>query len=618
MTVLCQTCGAPNPDGAEHCARCHAKLLVVSGQTEDPDLSDELFLQQQEEFDEHLLERISALEKSVTQLAEALAAADERVEQLEHQLTLTHAGVEALGELLETQDVVSRTEFANGWERAVDRHMLSRDLVQRFRDRAQRIASHAAHTGHASDEFQRSLRALELALASQQTGPAFEQMTQLARLAPDNDELWRFIGEAAFEIGDLDTARISFTRVLELRGPHFETLIYLGTTLSDLERWEEAEMVLHRARELAPDSFLPLFTLGALYTVCERHEEAIDYLQQAAEIEELPQTLYLLGISHLALAHTGRAIDALRAALEISPEFEDALYQLGTAYLKRGWTRRALSTFHELAELDPQRLHYRETARLLSLELPEHLPPEARRLVERAEVMLERGDGQAALDLFGSALAIGPEQPGLIATLALLASSIGRARDAVAYAHRLLRADPQESPYRAAAAVALLEALRHARRLKVAQRCGRALYTSSSDALLRGLVAYELSLIESDLGEDLNDARELARDALETTPRELRHYPLAALGEIAMRRGRFREAVQYLEQATASAPLPVLLRQLAIARLGAGDSSGAQEALDAAHGSEGGLDEELLGHVRRLGHLVESVKGRQRQARSGG
>ena len=226
--------------------------------------------------------------------------------------------------------------------------------------------------------------------------------------------------------------------------------------------------------------------------------------------------------------------------------------------------------------------------------------------------MLERGDGQAALDLFRSALAIGPEQPGLIATLALLASSIGRSRDAVAYAHRLLKLDPPDSPYRAAAAVALLEALRQGRRLRFAQRCGRALYESSADVLLRGLVAYELSLIESDLGTDLHDARELAREALETTPRELRHYPLAALGEIAMRRGRFREAVQYLEQATASAPLPVLLRQLAIARLGAGDSSGAQEALDAAHGSEGGLDEELLGHVRRLGQLVESVRGRHR------
>jgi len=31
MTVLCQWCGAPNPDDREVCLRCSSRLLVVSG-----------------------------------------------------------------------------------------------------------------------------------------------------------------------------------------------------------------------------------------------------------------------------------------------------------------------------------------------------------------------------------------------------------------------------------------------------------------------------------------------------------------------------------------------------------------------------------------------------------
>jgi hypothetical protein len=120
------------------------------------------------------------------------------------------------------------------------------------------------------------------------------------------------------------------------------------------------------------------------------------------------------------------------------------------------------------------------------------------------------------------------------------------------------------------------------------------------------MATYELALVESELGENLTAARELAREALENAPRELRHYPLAVLGSIALKRGRYREAMQYLDQASRTGGAePLLLRQLALARLGTGDAAGAEEALRQANGDpEGGIDQELLDHVRRLGGLI--------------
>ena len=47
-----------------------------------------------------------------------------------------------------------------------------------------------------------------------------------------------------------------------------------------------------------------------------------------------------------------------------------------------------------------------------------------------------------------------------------------------------------------------------------------------------------------------------------------------------------------------------------VARLGAGDTEGAEAALAAASpDTEGGIDEELLDHVRRLGALLKSSPG---------
>lgn len=618
--MLCQYCGSTNPDGLERCQRCGNRLLVVSGAPDEAveSISDEALIEAQEEFEEHLIERISTLEDSVRQLSEAVAATAAHVAQLEHNLTVAHAGVQSLGTLLEAQGIVSRIEVVDGWERAADHELRTRDLSRRFKDRAGRILSLAVHQGDATPEFRRKLRALELAVLSPDPSAADELLMDLARLAPSNDELWGFIGEIAFEGGDLEVARIAYSRVHEMRGPHFESLVYLGAIAADVGDVEAATEYLEAARRLAPDSFLPLFILGAMAATLGDHQLASELLEQALEREETPQALYLLGTCHLHLGRTGRAIQALRRSVELRPESEEALYQLGVAYLRRGWSRLALETFQQVLQLDPQRLQYQETVRLLRLEAPHNLAPDVARTVDRAESALEQARPDRALELFLSAERAAPGQPALQATVALLASSLGRTRVAVASAHRLLRTGAGESPYVGAAVVALLESLRQAGRPRVVRRIAARLVSEGRDSLARGLAAYELAMVELELGDDLERAREVAREALETLPKELRHYPLSALGAIALRRGRFREATQYLEQAVESGSLDSMMRQLAVARLAAGDAAGAAAALESSiPDPAGGIDQEMLDHVRRLGALLQDASPPSKVLRQG-
>jgi len=151
--------------------------------------------------------------------------------------------------------------------------------------------------------------------------------------------------------------------------------------------------------------------------------------------------------------------------------------------------------------------------------------------------------------------------------------------------------------------------LRHAGRLRAARRIAARLRQEEGvDPLAHAMATYELALIESEVGDDLEQARDLAREALEIAPSELRHYPLSALGNIALKEGRFREASHYLDQASRARPEPPLLRQLARARLGSGDSAGAEEALrEGSRRSGGGIGQELLDHVRRLNGLIGAL-----------
>jgi tetratricopeptide (TPR) repeat protein len=238
-------------------------------------------------------------------------------------------------------------------------------------------------------------------------------------------------------------------------------------------------------------------------------------------------------------------------------------------------------------------------------------------LVKRAEAALDENDPGAALDLFNTALEGEPEAPLLLATAALLASALGRYRAAVAHAHALLRGHTEDSPFTAAAVVALLEALRQSGRLRSARRFARRLYDDeNAGELANGLAAYELALIETELGSDLETARELAREALETAPKELRQFPLGALGSIALKLGRYREAMQYLEQAAQSGFEPPNLRQLALTHHDS-DHTPPPDTVRASgrRPVESGIDHEMLGYVRRLGGLSAHLARNQRSAR---
>ena len=193
--MLCQFCGAVNHHDRERCQRCGCKLMVVSGVAENErEPAEELFIQAQEDLEEHILERISALEDGVRRLSQAVAGTAEHLGQLEHNLTVAHAGIQSLGGLLETQGIVTRAEVVDRWERAADQELLSRELSRRYKNFAGRILSQAEHFGQASDDFRRTLRALELALVSSENDVIHELLTELLvehRALPSVSQLQR-------------------------------------------------------------------------------------------------------------------------------------------------------------------------------------------------------------------------------------------------------------------------------------------------------------------------------------------------------------------------------------------------------------------------------------------
>ena len=611
MTVLCQWCGTANPDGRELCRKCNSRLLVVSGA--DADALREALLedegegeQEKEAFDEHLLERLSTSEDAFKRLHSSLAGLDERVTELERSTALLDAGVQALIELLDRRRVVRETDVIAAWERAASTELAREELLERLRARREEIVSRARTHGPAAEKTSaRALQSAELALLAGQPRRAADLLAAALRRSGPNPELAELLGELAFERGDLPAAEQFFRQVVRWDDRNIGAHLYLGTILVDTGREAEGAAELERATALSPDGFLPHFALGAMHARAGRAGEAREHLQRALEREKLPQAYFLLGVVELEAGRAGAAVEALERAAALEDEFEEAIYYLGLAYLERGWHRKALESFRRVLAIDPQRLQYQEAVRLLEAGLPPtaELPPRADALVSEASRAIAAGDTARAIRKLEGALRL-VEHPSLLSALALLATATGRHRLAVSAAHRLLRQQPQGASA-LAAWTALLETLRATRRFRRVEHWGGRLLGAAGEPVERAIAAYELSLAEFERGGDSSKALELAHTALELMPRELRQYPLSALGRIHLAREEYTDAVDYLEQAAALSQAPGILTQLGLALLGTGDGERAKEMLHRGRrGSGEDLKTDVVTHLLRVGWLA--------------
>ena len=611
MTVLCQWCGAANPGDREYCLRCSSKLLVLSGVPHDPGESaaeeEETVLEREGlEFDEHLLERLSAEEESAKRLQAGMSRLQDRVAELERSVALLDAGMQALVNLLDRRQVLPEAEVVAAWEHAATSEMIKEELVERLRSRRDVVVARArSSSGPGAEELTaRALQSAELSLLAGQPLRAAEALAGALRRGPHNPELAELLGELAFERNDLAVSEHYFRLTVQWDPGNLGARIFLGTILADTGRDGEAKAELERAAAQAPDSFLPHFSLGALHAAAGRREPARKHLRLALEREQVPHALFLLGMVELDAGRPGAAAEALERAIELDPDFEDAIYYLGLAYLERGWKRRALECFRRVLEIDPQRLQYQEAVWLVEGHRNgSPVPPEVEGLLREAPRAVESGKVERAFRSLQRAARLS-EHPNVLASLALLAVAAGRQRQALAAVHRLLRMDVRGAPL-LAAWTALLELLRATRRYSAVERWAERLTRDGAGDLERAIASYELALAELDRGGDPERARVLAQTALKLMPSELRQYPLAALGRVHLAQEQYSDAVDYLDQAANLSASPAILTQLGLALLGAGDGDRAREVLQRARtGTARDLKSDVLTHLARVGTLA--------------
>lgn len=615
--MLCQVCGAHNPEEQEYCLRCHHKLLVVSGPLVIDDVEE--FEERMEEsisFDEHLLERISILEEAVKRTAETVRQLLGALHKQERNILVNQTGVATLRELLEGKKIVSREEWDNLWESRMDYQLLALEKRERFVSIRERIA--ALYHGDKRQAFLGYLEEAEYSLFAFDVDGAMRALESAYKLDRGNYELACFLGETYFNEGDTEKALTYFERVLEARSDHYAGLVYGGVLHHEQGDNGRAEELLRRAVALYPDSFLAHFSLGAVHAGQEKLSRAVVYLERAVELEPAPQALFLLGNCLYEMGKLTASIRTLQEAVRQDPAFEEAHHLLGLAYLDRRWNRKALDAFRSAQRLNPKRLQYQDLVRFLSGEEGSTLPAvdgEAAQWFTRGEQALARGHAQRALSSYRRALSIDPENPTLLMSYAMLCLQLDRSQEIEALTRKVLDLEPGEM-LKATAYAALIESLRSQGKYREGNRIGQRLVHEGGSNFTKTIAYYEMAYNLAEMEEDLDAALSYAQQSLELAPEELRAFPLAALGWVHYKRREFEKAVDFLARSSELGPSATTLTHLGMALLAAGQEERARSVLAQARSLDrqgGALGVKMLEVMKESTRLLERVRARQRK-----
>jgi tetratricopeptide (TPR) repeat protein len=350
--IFCQRCKKANHADAYSCEECGAMLMLVARAR-----GSSAFDVGENTLEEHLLERISALES-------ALQRSNDRFEQLlelaQQQATgsfYDHMMLEALTEILTEMRAVNPEELEQRWRSRVARHYEETAERERLDERCEQIIS--AYRGSSREDFIDQVEEGILLISEGRTRRGLRMLEAALSNDEHNAELSFTIGEYYFNLGKFLEAAVFLRRALDDQGEHFGARLLLGLLSGDEGEAESAKLHLLRALVLDENSFAAHYGLGRLFAREGDLNEALAHLKRALELNPSPEMHYLVGRTYLELGRAEKALKHLQKAVRLDPHFDIAQYSLGFIYWQTNRTTEAREHFRLAYEINPQESDYR-------------------------------------------------------------------------------------------------------------------------------------------------------------------------------------------------------------------------------------------------------------------
>jgi len=406
----CQNCLTWNAGDRETCRKCGTRLLILAGDQTWEDEPEEA--EGGEDLEEHLLERITALEETLRRVETYLETVSDQLGKLERSEVMLRNGLMALVQEMEQNRQLDAHSFSERWEHLVEEnlHLIgARELFTRYRARILPIARPKSMA-----QLKRALLETTALLEAGSLPEAAQRLGQVLPLDPKNYELIFTVASLHEAAQNFEEAEVLARRAVGLSPRHFEAWMLLAKLLQELpEHADQAIEALHQAAELRPEDPEPRMMLAELLLDQEDLQGALEAAQESVGRRRDGETLLLLGQVHLSRGDGAQAVPILKEASSFLPGDLPVREALAEAYLLLEERSKAFAILQELLGQNPG-----DPQLLLLLDAEDHLQlreardgkPATRALLDEAEALLDEEQPEAAEALLKRARRKGKSQ----------------------------------------------------------------------------------------------------------------------------------------------------------------------------------------------------------------
>ena len=338
--VYCQRCLADNPVGQDSCYRCGTRLMLVvepsAARFEDESLPGG-------GLEEHLLERVSALENHLLRLAERLGQVVELLLRQTRSVQQEHLLLDTLITVLSETRAISRQGVETAWRDRVERDTADLEAKERREELCSRAV--AQYAGPERARFTGLVREGFRRVGEGQAAEGVRALERAAALAPAGAALNAFLGEHFFREGKPARARDYLSRALGADPEDARVRLLLGLTCGDEGEAELAKEHLSEAVRRGGPSFAAHCALGRLSAAEADWKAALAEFKRALAARPCPEAHYLLGHVYFNLARYKMARRHLSQAVGMDGGYGEAHYLLGFVHTRLGERRQAAEAF---------------------------------------------------------------------------------------------------------------------------------------------------------------------------------------------------------------------------------------------------------------------------------
>lgn len=370
VNYYCQKCLAANPFGQELCTRCGTRLMLIVEPPTGRFESDVMGAGPEE----HLLERVSALENRLMRITDRLEQSLNLLLRQARNSYFDHALLESLISLLSEAGSIDREKLEGMWHERCQRDSLERDEIERRERLREEIV--AGYCGPQPEDFAQDIaEGMEL-LTEGLTEQAIQTLERASALAPQNTALLALIGEYFFRAGRMAPARTYLQRAFDIQPGDDRICLLLGLALGDEGEVAGAKKLLSDAVKRGSASFAAHYGLGRIFAAEERWREALGQFKRALAARSSPEAHYVVGCCYYQLGQDRMAERHLRKALEMDSDYTAAFYVLGLVLLRAGERAEARSCFQSARAKSSSEPRYGAAARNM-LKATRRTPPHA-------------------------------------------------------------------------------------------------------------------------------------------------------------------------------------------------------------------------------------------------